>query len=45
MKKLVFAVLLAATSVLSVNSAFADEMHHRVCHKVKVHHHWENRCH
>jgi hypothetical protein len=46
MKKIVIALALAAASFGVVASASAEEYHHhRECHKVKVHHHWENRCH
>jgi predicted HAD superfamily Cof-like phosphohydrolase len=47
MKKILFALAFAAVAVGSMSSAFADEYHHHhpVCHNVKVHHHWEKRCH
>jgi len=46
MKKIAIALALAAASFCVVASASAEEYHHhRECHKVKVHHHWENRCH
>ncbi|MDR5826936.1 hypothetical protein P9250_03570 [Caballeronia sp. LP006] len=44
MKKAVFAALLAATTFLSVTTAFAAPHHHAECHKVRVHHHWERHC-
>ncbi|HEV3430876.1 MAG TPA: hypothetical protein VG320_23590 [Paraburkholderia sp.] len=43
MKKL---LLIAATTLISLTAiqpAFAYD--HHDCHKVKVHHHWETRCH
>ncbi|WP_280530700.1 hypothetical protein [Paraburkholderia sacchari] len=43
MKKTIFSLVIAAVAIGSMSSAFADN-HHR-CHKVKVHHHWETRCH
>ncbi|MGA7817122.1 hypothetical protein [Caballeronia sp.] len=45
MKKVILAALLAVTSFASINAAVAAPNHHRECHKVRVHHHWENRCH
>ncbi|TCK44018.1 hypothetical protein B0G84_2366 [Paraburkholderia sp. BL8N3] len=45
MKKVVLAIAASAVALLSVTPAFAYEHHHAVCHKVKVHHHWEKRCH
>ncbi|WP_074169000.1 hypothetical protein [Caballeronia fortuita] len=45
MKKAVLAVLVAGTTFLSVAPAFAaSHGHHPVCHKVRVHHHWERHC-
>jgi hypothetical protein len=44
MKRAVLAVAIAATTFLSVAPTFAAE-HHQVCHKVKVHAHWQKRCH
>jgi hypothetical protein len=47
MKKAVLAVLAAGFTMFSVAPAFAapPHHHHQVCHKVRVHHHWERRCH
>ncbi|HEY1996961.1 hypothetical protein [Paraburkholderia sp.] len=48
MKKILFALTLTALTLGVVTSASAaeyDHHHHPVCHKVKVHHHWEKRCH
>jgi hypothetical protein len=46
MKKILLALTFAAVSVGAMTSAFADDHdhHHPVCHKVKVHDHWEKRC-
>jgi hypothetical protein len=45
MKKAVLAVLAAGMAFFSVAPAFADSHHHHpVCHKVRVHHHWERHC-
>ncbi|MGF6724760.1 hypothetical protein P3T43_004129 [Paraburkholderia sp. GAS41] len=47
MKKILLALALAAVTVGVISPAYADDHdhHHQVCHKVKVHHHWEKRCH
>lgn len=47
MKKILLALTFAAVTVGVMTPAFADEYHHHhpVCHKVKVHGHWEKRCH
>jgi hypothetical protein len=48
MKKAVLAVLAAGVTLFAVAPAFAappPHHHHQVCHKVRVHHHWERRCH
>ncbi|WP_200828697.1 hypothetical protein [Caballeronia choica] len=45
MKKAVLVIVVAATTLFSVAPVFAYEHHHPVCHEVKVHHHWEKRCH
>ena len=46
MKKVVLALVAAVAGFTGMSSAFAyDNHHHPVCHKVRVHHHWENRCH
>lgn len=46
MKKIILALVTAAASLGAITPAFAYEHHHhRECHKVRVHHHWENRCH
>lgn len=44
MKKIVLALAVAVVSFSAITPAFANE-HHRVCHKVLVHHHWQTRCH
>jgi hypothetical protein len=41
MKKILLAVTFAAVSVGAITPAFA----HPVCHKVKIHGHWQKRCH
>lgn len=45
MKKVVLALVAAAAGFMSMSSAFANGNHHHECHKVRVHHHWEKRCH
>jgi hypothetical protein len=46
MKKIAITLALAATTFCAIAPAYAAPYHHhRECHKVKVHHHWENRCH
>jgi hypothetical protein len=46
MKKIIFTAVLMAVSFMSIDAAMAAPYHHhRECHKVRVHHHWENRCH
>lgn len=46
MKKTMLALVAAAMTLCAFSPAYAyDEHHHPVCHKVKVHHHWEKRCH
>jgi hypothetical protein len=45
MKKIFLSVITAALTLGAFSSAYADDHHHRVCHKVKVHGHWQNRCH
>jgi hypothetical protein len=45
MKKIAIALAVAATTFCAVAPAYAAPYHHhRECHKVRVHHHWENRC-
>ncbi|MFM0598364.1 MULTISPECIES: hypothetical protein [Paraburkholderia] len=44
MKKIVLTLAAAVVALSAIAPAQAYE-HHRVCHKVRVHHHWENRCH
>jgi hypothetical protein len=44
MKKIVLAVAAAVVTLSAIAPAQANE-HHRECHKVRVHHHWEKRCH
>jgi hypothetical protein len=43
MKEAILALAIAAVSLGAVAPASADS-HHRSCHKVMVHHHWQNRC-
>jgi hypothetical protein len=43
MKKAILAFTIAAVSLGAVSPAYAAS-HHRSCHKVMVHHHWQNRC-
>jgi hypothetical protein len=43
MKQALLALVTVAVTLGMIASASADE-HHRVCHKVKVHGHWQNRC-
>ncbi|CAN7622407.1 MULTISPECIES: hypothetical protein [unclassified Caballeronia] len=45
MKKIAITLALVATSFCAIAPASAAPYHHRECHKVKVHHHWVNRCH
>lgn len=45
MKKVILALAATIVALSAITPAQADEHHHRVCHKVHVHHHWENRCH
>jgi hypothetical protein len=45
MKKTLLALVAAALTLGALSPAFADDHHHRVCHKVKVHGHWQNHCH
>jgi hypothetical protein len=47
MKRIVFALAAAVITLGAIAPAYADDHnhYHRECHKVKVHHHWENRCH
>jgi hypothetical protein len=45
MKKAVLAALAAGFTLIAAAPAFAAPHHHPVCHKVRVHHHWEKRCH
>ncbi|MEX3790205.1 hypothetical protein [Paraburkholderia sp. BR14374] len=44
MKKIVLAIAAAVATLSAIAPAQAYERHHE-CHKVKVHHHWEKRCH
>jgi hypothetical protein len=44
MKKVLLALAAAAVTFGVIAPAQAYD-HHRVCHKVRVHHHWVNRCH
>jgi hypothetical protein len=44
MKKAILACMTALTTLCAMVPAHADD-HHRVCHKVRVHGHWQNRCH
>ncbi|OXC77945.1 hypothetical protein BSU04_14285 [Caballeronia sordidicola] len=43
MKKIILALATAAVTIGSIAPAFAYP-HHRECHKVRVHHHWERHC-
>lgn len=47
MKKAILAFTTALVTLSALAPAYADDYHHhhRVCHKVHVHGHWENRCH
>jgi hypothetical protein len=45
MKKLVLALLATVLTAGAIAPAYAYDDHHHQCHKVKVHHHWEKRCH
>jgi hypothetical protein len=45
MKKVLLVLVAVAAGMGSISSAFAYDHHHEVCHKVRVHHHWERRCH
>jgi hypothetical protein len=45
MKKAFLALAAVAMTLSAVAPAYADTPHHRVCHKVKVRGHWQNRCH
>ncbi|CAB3719057.1 hypothetical protein [Paraburkholderia rhynchosiae] len=44
MKKIVLAIAAAAAALSAIAPAQAYEHHHPVCHKVRVHHHWERHC-
>ncbi|WP_322044934.1 hypothetical protein [Paraburkholderia sp. J67] len=43
MKKWLLIAATMAASLAAIQPAFAYDHHN--CHKVKVHHHWETRCH
>ena len=46
MKKVLLAITLTAVTLGVIAPAYADDHHHHpVCHKVKVHGHWQKRCH
>lgn len=45
MKQVILALAAAVASLSAIAPAQAYEHHHRVCHKVHVHQHWEKRCH
>ncbi|HLX01883.1 MAG TPA: hypothetical protein VKS80_07170 [Trinickia sp.] len=47
MKQALLALVAAVVTIGSIAPAYADDMHHHhpVCHKVRVHNHWEKRCH
>ncbi|MFM0227206.1 hypothetical protein [Paraburkholderia dipogonis] len=45
MKKIVLAIAAAVAALSAIAPAQAYEHHHAECHKVRVHHHWEKRCH
>ncbi|WP_167350991.1 hypothetical protein [Caballeronia cordobensis] len=45
MKKAILTLLATGMAILFVAPASADSnYHHAVCHKVRVHHHWERHC-
>ncbi|SEF13094.1 hypothetical protein SAMN02787142_7982 [Burkholderia sp. WP9] len=44
MKKLILALVTTVVTAGATLPAYAYDNHHH-CHKVKVHHHWEKRCH
>jgi len=43
MKQAFLALVTVAVTIGMIAPAYAD-VHHRVCHKVKVHGHWQNHC-
>jgi hypothetical protein len=43
MKKIILALSTALVTLGAIAPAHADD-HHRVCHKVHVHGHWERHC-
>lgn len=45
MKQAILALTAALIAFGSMSPAFAYDHHHRVCHKVRIHHHWATRCH
>ncbi|WP_268966657.1 hypothetical protein [Paraburkholderia antibiotica] len=44
MKKIVLAIAAAVVTLSAIAPAQANP-YHKECHKVRVHHHWEKRCH
>jgi hypothetical protein len=45
MKTLILALAAATVTLATIVPATAAPYHHhRECHKVRVHHHWEHRC-
>ena len=44
MKQAILAFAAAAIALCTIAPAFAYD-HYSVCHKIRVHHHWETRCH
>ena len=47
MKRVFLTLIATAMTLGAIGTAYADDHdhHHRECHKVKVHHHWEKHCH
>lgn len=45
MKRIILALVTTAVAMCAIAPAYAYDNHHQKCHKVKVHHHWETRCH
>jgi hypothetical protein len=44
MKQAILALAALTVSIGTISQAFAYDNHHRVCHKVRYHHHWVTRC-
>jgi hypothetical protein len=45
MKKIILAIAATVVALSAIAPAQAYEHHQPVCHKVRVHHHWERHCH